>query len=188
MHPDRLPPDELPVAEGTTAPARRSVIDLPAQLLDDVEDRAELRDRYYGLLQELRVVLPGIQVLVAFLLTVPFSARFGDLDDLGVATYLVALVASVAATVLCVAPTVYHRAGGRTSRSARLVWAVRMTRAGLGLLAVSLLSAVFCVTRFVTDDRLAGWVSAALAALLVGSWMALPLLTANRRNHTPPAA
>ena len=175
---ERHPTEDLGGPDARTSTARRSVVDLPARQLDDVEDRAELRDRYYGLLQELRVVLPGVQVLVAFLLTVPFSARFDDLDDVGVATYLVALVASVAATVLCVGPTVYHRAGGRDVASARLVWAVRMTRAGLGLLAVSLLSAVFCVTRFVTDDRLAGWVSAALAVLLVSSWMALPLLTA----------
>ena len=46
--------------------------------LDDERDRAKLRDRYYGLLQELRVVLPSVQVLVAFLLTVPFGQRFGE--------------------------------------------------------------------------------------------------------------
>jgi Family of unknown function (DUF6328) len=44
--------------------------------LDDVADREELRQRYYGLLQELRVVLPGVQVLLAFLLTAPFAQRF----------------------------------------------------------------------------------------------------------------
>jgi hypothetical protein len=189
VHDPRAPvdggrPDPSPEPHPTAPGGAPAVADLPAERLDDQRDRSELRDRYYGLLQELRVVLPGVQVLVAFLLTVPFSTRFDDLDDLGVATYLVALVAAVAATVLCVGPTVYHRAGGRTARSARLVWAVRMTRAGLALLAVSLLSAVFCVTRFVTTDRLAGWVSAGLAVLLVSSWVALPLMTANQRHHS----
>ena len=46
-------------------------------------DREELRTRYQMLLQELRVVLPGVQVLMAFLQTAPFAQRFGDLDDLG---------------------------------------------------------------------------------------------------------
>ena len=82
------------------------VSELPAVMLDDRLDRSELRDRYYGLLQELRVVLPGVQVLVAFLLTAPFSARFADLDDVGVAAYLVALVSAVLATICRVAPTV----------------------------------------------------------------------------------
>ncbi len=49
--------------------------DRPASELDDRADREELRERYYGLLQELRVILPGVQVLVAFLLTVPFASR-----------------------------------------------------------------------------------------------------------------
>lgn len=51
--------------------------------LDNERDRVELRSRYYGLLQELRVVLPGVQVFLAFLLTVPFTQRFDDVDDRG---------------------------------------------------------------------------------------------------------
>lgn len=164
--------------------ARRTVADLPAAELDDRIDRVELRDRYYGLLQELRVVVPGVQVLVAFLLTVPFSARFGDLDELGRALYLVALVAAVGATVLFMGPAVYHRAGGRTTRSARLVWAVRMTRAGLGLLAASLLAAVGCVTRVVADDAVAVALTGAVAVLLVASWIALPVLTATAQHES----
>lgn len=154
----------------------------PARELDDLVDRDELRSRYYGLLQELRVVLPGVQVLVAFLLTVPFSARFDDLDDLGVGLYLTALTTSVAATVCFVAPTVYHRTVGRTSRSNRLVWAVRMTRIGLALMALSMLAAVLCVTRFVADDMTAVIITLGLTTLLVSSWLALPFLTAGRRD------
>ena len=52
----------------------------PPEALDDELDRGELRDRYYGLLQELRVVLPGVQVLVAFLLTIP-SVTYAFLGD-----------------------------------------------------------------------------------------------------------
>lgn len=187
MHDERLDLDPL----GPPLIDPPVVADLPAQLLDDQRDRKELRNRYYGLLQELRVVLPGVQVLVAFLLTAPFSARFSDLDDLGVSTYLIALVCSVAATICCIAPTVYHRAGGRTTRSARLVWAVRMTRIGFVLFACSMLSAVFCVTRFVSGPEAARWISGALALLLVGTWMVLPMLTASHRGQggsTTPGA
>jgi hypothetical protein len=175
-HRDDTPLDDTPTS------------DLPARLLDDRRHRAELRDRYYGLLQELRVVLPGVQVLVAFLLTAPFSARFAELDDLGVATYVLALICAVLATICCVAPTVYHRAGGRTTRSARLVWGVRLTRIGLGLLGLSLVSAVYCVTRFVLDNTLALWMSGTTALLLAGAWVGLPALTATpNSDHDAPS-
>jgi hypothetical protein len=183
-----MPTPGTDIGGETAAGSGSAVVDLPARRLDDRLDRDELRSRYYGLLQELRVVLPGVQVLVAFLLTAPFSARFVELDDLGVATYLTALVCAVAATVCCIAPTVYHRAGGRTTRSARLVWAVRMTRVGFVLLAVSLLSAVFCVTRFVSGSDTARWVALFLAALLLGTWTMLPWMTASHRStddHPP---
>jgi hypothetical protein len=162
-------------------PARRSeridVSELSATELDDLRDRRELRDRYYGLLQELRVVLPGVQVLVAFLLTVPFSQRFEDLDSTGRVAYLVALVASLLATVCFVTPTAYHRAGGRTERSARLTWALRATRAGLVAMAVSLTAATFGVTRFVFGTTTAWWVTVGLVVAIGSAWVALPMLT-----------
>jgi hypothetical protein len=172
-----------PATQSTpSTPASDTVADLPAEQLDDRRDRDELRSRYYGLLQELRVVLPGVQVLMAFLLTAPFSSRFDDLDPFGESLYLVALVSSTAATICCVAPTVYHRAGARTSRSARLSWAIRLTRVGFVMLAVALMSSVVCVSRFVRGAGTAAWIAAVLGSLLVASWMALPLLTASRSS------
>ena len=91
-----------------------------AQELDDVADREELRDRYEMLLQELRVVLPGVQVLMAFLLTAPFAQRFADLDDLGRQAYLVALISALGSTICLLSPTVFHRVADRTARRARL--------------------------------------------------------------------
>ena len=153
------------------------VSEVSARLLDDRVHRTELRNRYMGLLQELRVVLPGVQVLVAFLLTAPFSTRFDDLDDRGIGLYLTALIAGVGATIVFIAPTAYHRTAGRTARSARLVWAVRTTRIGFALLALSMLSAVLCVTRFVTEGAAAAVVTGLAAALLVGTWLVLPVVT-----------
>jgi hypothetical protein len=176
-------PDEVRSDPDEATVAGRPVSEVPAHELDDQEHRDELRSRYMGLLQELRVVLPGVQVLVAFLLTAPFSSRFAQLDDIGIMLYLIALLAGVGAAIVFIAPTVYHRTAGRTARSARLVWAIRTTRVGFALLAVSMLSAVLCVTRFVTDG-LAGVVVTGLAtAVLVGSWVVLPAVTAPRARH-----
>lgn len=88
--------------------------------LDDVTDREELRQRHYGLLQELRVVLPGVQVLLAFLLTVPFAQGFEQLDDLGRRAFGLALTSSMFSVVCLLGPTFLHRLGERTARSARL--------------------------------------------------------------------
>lgn len=148
--------------------------DLPPTELDDRRDRGELRDRYYGLLQELRTVLPGVQVLVAFLLTVPFSQRFDELDPVGRVAFFVALIAAVLASVCFVAPAATHRAGGRTRRVARLTWAVRLTAAGLVLLAVALCAAVYCVSRFVFDDTVAMLVTAVVFSTIVALWVILP--------------
>src|SRR3954449_11271769 len=86
--------------------------------LDDERDRDELRRRYYGLLQELRVLLPGVQILVAFLLTAPFAAAFKNLDEVGQYLYGISLGAGMLAVIFFVAPTVFHRVGPRRSRVA----------------------------------------------------------------------
>src|ERR671918_1181467 len=74
------------------------------------EDRGSRLDReLMELLNELRVALPGIQVLFAFLFTVPFTTRFGDLTDFQRTVFFVAFLAAAAATVLLIAPTANHR-------------------------------------------------------------------------------
>ena len=71
----------------------------PANQLDDERDREELRNCYYGLMQELRIVLPGVQVLVAFLLTVPFAQGFAEIDDFSRGLFGAALVAAILSVV-----------------------------------------------------------------------------------------
>ncbi|MCC5951806.1 MAG: hypothetical protein JJU45_06880 [Acidimicrobiia bacterium] len=146
----------------------------PTSELDDVADRGELRQRYYGLLQELRVVLPGVQVLLAFLLTVPFAPGFADLDDLGRDLYGVALVATALAVTLLMAPIALHRFGARRQRRARLLWAVGITRVGLVLLAVAVVGTVLAVTRFVFGASSAVLASGAVTTVLILTWIVLP--------------
>jgi Flp pilus assembly protein TadB len=151
--------------------------------LDDHADRDELRKRYYGLLQELRVVLPGVQVLLAFLLTVAFTDRFERLDAGGRDAYAVALTATFAATVCFIAPTVFHRVGERTARAARLVWGVRLMVVGLILVAVGLTAALWCVARYVWGD-VAAWVMAGVAVVtIVALWLVLPLTSQVRSKR-----
>src|SRR6478735_12349109 len=128
----------------------------PAAELDDAQDREELRRRYDMLLQELRVLLPGVQILVAFLLTAPFAQGFDQVDELGRVLYGVALTFGLFAIVAFTTPIALHRFGERTARSSRLVLSIRATRGGIGFLGVSLLSAFAVIVRVVYDSLAAG--------------------------------
>jgi Family of unknown function (DUF6328) len=145
--------------------------------LHDRHDRKELRQRYYGLLQELRVVLPGVQVLVAFLLTVPFAQRFPELDDRGRFAYGVSLLASLLSVICLLTPTVYHRMAKRTERTARLRWGIRMTITGQWLIAVALVSGLWCVSRLVFGFRAAWVLTAPVAVAIVTLWLLLPKIS-----------
>ena len=109
------------------------------------------------LLQELRVSLPGVQVLSAFLLTAPFSQRFNELDEWGRAAYAVALISSMLSVICLVGPILLHRLGERNARSERLRWGIRLQVLGLAFLAVALLTAVWGVARFVSSTTAAWW-------------------------------
>jgi amino acid transporter len=139
------------------------------------EPELEARERYRELLEELRTIQPGVQVLFAFLLTAPFSQRFSELDDLGRGGYLVALVLAAVSVALFLAPTSFHRVAPRDDREHRIRVAVRLTIVGMLTLLISITSALFVVTRFIfgTDEAVV------VAVLIVGLagllWYLLPL-------------
>jgi hypothetical protein len=141
------------------------------------ETEAERLDRQLAeLLQELRVVLPGVQVLFAFLLTVPFSARFGDLTDTQRSVYVGVLLSTTLATILLMAPTAFHRLRFRQHRKREIVGTShRLVIAGLAVLALAVSGAVFLVTDVVYGR--AGGLAAGLATLAVTLvlWWVLPL-------------
>ena len=143
--------------------------------LDDVADRDELRTRYEVLLQELRVSLPGVQVLSAFLLTAPFSQRFDELDEWGRRVYGVALISSMLSVICLVGPILLHRLGERTARAARLRWGIRLQVLGMAFLAVALVTAVWGVARFVFNTSTAWWLVMPVITLVLSVWVALPL-------------
>jgi cation transport ATPase len=148
---------------------------------DRADERDEARQRYQELLQELRVILPGVQVLFAFLLTAPFSARFNELDELGRDLYGVALLGTALSMVMLLAPASFHRVAQRAS-SDRLRTAVMLTVAGMATLGVSVLVVVFVVMRFIFEVDAALPVTVVLALVIAGLWYLLPLLRGARNG------
>lgn len=128
------------------------------------------------LLQELRVVLPGVQVLFAFLLTVPFSARFGSVSPLEQAVFFATLVCTALSTGLLLAPSAHHRILWRKhAREHRLRVANRLAIAGLILLVLAMVGAMFVITDFLFGTLAAGVATAAITVFFLSVWFVLPI-------------
>ena len=149
--------------------------------LDDIVDRDELRHRFDMLLQELRVVLPGVQVLLAFLLTAPFSQRFAEVDTWGRRAYAVALATAMLAVIALLTPTILHRLVERTARTHRLWWSIRLLVVGLVLVAVALVSAMWGIARFVFGTTTSWWLVTPALIVLGALWLILPFTLRRRR-------
>jgi hypothetical protein len=142
------------------------------------ESEHERLDRNLNeLLGELRVALPGVQVLFAFLLVVPFNQRFGQLTPGQERLYLASLLAAGLASALLIAPTAHHRWTFRLQDKEYLViMANRFAIAGLCFLAVAMTGAIGLVTDVVFGTTVAV-VSACLNGLAFAVlWLALPLV------------
>ena len=128
------------------------------------------------LLNELRVTLPGVQVLFAFLLIVPFSQRFELINDLQKYAYIVALTFTALGSALLIAPTPYHRIRWRDQdKDAMLRLAKRLALAGTVCVAIAMPCALFFVTDFLFKSPLPALLSALVIGVIVTFWYALPL-------------
>ena len=140
------------------------------------ETPTERMDRnWVELLQELRVVQTGVQLLTGFLLTLPFQSRFETLDRYQVSVYVVVLLLAVTAVVLFIAPVGYHRALFRQRSKERLVAAgTAFTKAGLATLGLVVSGGVLLVAD-VIGGRAAGWAAGGgVAAIILLFWYVLP--------------
>jgi Family of unknown function (DUF6328) len=142
------------------------------------ETETERLDRNLNeLLQELRVALPGVQVLFAFLLTIPFNQRFKLLTSAQERIYLGTLLCTTVAAVLLIAPTAYHRITFRKQQKRRLVKiANRAAIAGLGFLAVAMTGVVLLVTDFLFSTAVTIACTSFAGLLFAIFWYALPLI------------
>ena len=158
--------------------------------MTDTEGRRDETDlerwdrNFTELLQELRVAQTGVQILFAFLLTLPFTNRFGQVSDLDKAVYVITLVAAATATALLIAPVSDHRQVFRQGRKPELVrTASTLAQAGLGALLVAIIGAVFLVLDVVAGLGWATGLGVVITVLYLALWYMLPKLI--RARITP---
>jgi hypothetical protein len=142
------------------------------------ETEDERLDRNLGeLLQELRVALPGVQVLFAFLLAVPFQQHFTAISEFDKKAYFVTLLLTALSAALLIAPSAYHRLTFRYQQKGRLVFvANRLSIAGLAVLALAMTSAIMLVTNVLFGTVATTVVTTTLVlSMFVVLWAVLPL-------------
>lgn len=128
------------------------------------------------LLNELRVALPGVQVLFAFLLGVPFTQRFAELAPYQEDIYYGTLICAAGATALLIAPSAHHRIEFRLGDKRHIVIvANRFAIAGLGLLALAMTGVVLLITDFIFGGVPTVIATTATAFVFALLWYAMPL-------------
>jgi Family of unknown function (DUF6328) len=145
--------------------------------MSDQESKEERLNReLIELLNELRVALPGVQVLFGFLLAVPFTNRFPNISETQLYVYYFTFMSTAAATIFLIAPTAYHRLRFRQRDKEQLIQtATRLTIAGTACLAAALSSAVYLVTDLLFHTAATALAAAATAGTLLLLWYGLPL-------------
>jgi Family of unknown function (DUF6328) len=128
------------------------------------------------LLQELRVSQAGVQILFAFLLTLPFTQRFSQVTTFERDVYFVTLLLSGLASALFIGPVSYHRVLFRRREKSLVVFAANwMAIGGLVCLSGAIVGAVLLVTHFLFGGAAAAIAAGSLAAVIVLLWYTLPL-------------
>lgn len=141
------------------------------------ETKAERADRNIGeLLQELRVALPGVQVLFAFLLTVPFAQGFASLSEEQRDLYFGVLMSTAIATAFLIAPSALHRMLFRQRDKEYLVeLSNKLTIVGLLVLGISITGAVLLIADMLFNGPKVAIFTAVIGGLLLALWVVLPL-------------
>ena len=129
------------------------------------------------LLNELRVALPGVQVMFAFLLMVPFSQGFVKVTSVQKGAFFVALVGTAIATILLIAPSSFHRIQWREHDKERLLQISNgLTITGLAFLALSMTAVVFTITDFMYGSPVSLIVSVVIGLSFAVLWYVIPLI------------
>lgn len=141
------------------------------------ESENERLDRNLNeMLQELRVVIPGVQVLFAFLLTVPFQQRFAEIDSFQRDVYFATLIFTTISSILLMSPTAYHRLTFRYQQKRRLVvYSNRFAIVGLTFLALAMTGALLLVTDVLFSTTTSVVVTVLTVTAILVLWYALPL-------------
>src|SRR5262245_9806994 len=159
---------------------------MPDEPAGDEESSAERANReLIELLNELRVAITGVQVLFAFLLTVPFTQRFEDLTSAERRVYYLAVLTTAAATLFLIAPTAHHRLRFRAGVKEPLLHVANaFALVGVAFLAIAITLVVYLITDMLYDATAAAVAAACLAGAFVIVWLVVPI--AYRPKTTPP--
>jgi hypothetical protein len=146
------------------------------------------RDRQMiELLNELRVALPGVQILFAFMLTVPFSARYEKLTTFQRDVYYVTLIATALSTACLIAPSAGHRLRFHQGDRAWVIESAnRLTIAGLVLLTIALAGSVLLITDVLFSGARVWIYTGAVLAVFVWLWFVRPLVRRARGASSGP--
>ncbi|PZM98160.1 MAG: amine oxidase [Actinobacteria bacterium] len=148
--------------------------------------RQRWQRNFHDLLQELRVAQTGVQILFAFLLTLPFSTGFSESSDFQRNVYIVALLTAAAAAALIISPVAFHRALFRSGRKPELTrYAHRMATGGLAFLLIAMVAAVLLVTDFMFSRTTALVITSVTGIWFLFFWLVLPV--ARRFDGADPA-
>jgi hypothetical protein len=155
----------------------------PAEEPDrSAEEQERLNRQLTELLTELRVAMPGVQVLFAFLLTVPFQQRFQTVSAFQRDIYLVTLLAAATATAFFIAPSAYHRIAFQQHEKERIIqMGSRQFVCGLVALAVAMTCAVLLVTDVLFQASTVIIVVACVVSLIGWLWFGIGLWRRWRR-------
>lgn len=159
-----------------------TIVDVPSASTDDGQDDTDdaVEDEFRSLLEGLRTTLPGVQLITAFLLTMPLYDHFDDLVRSERVAYYIAFVAALVSSVLLMAPSAHQRmrAGDGVARRHRrhLESAVRLTIIGTIGFAITITAAAFLVSSVVLGTGAAIGVTTFVAAVGGWSWFYLPLV------------
>ncbi len=143
---------------------------------DDESRRERVNRELIELLNELRVALPGVQVLFAFLLAVPFSNGYRRITPFQKNVFFATLIATAVSTACFIVPTAYHRLNFRNREKERILMSSnKFAVAGIVFLALSMIGAIVLVTD-VIYSRTAAVVAGVLSLVVFGGlWLALPV-------------
>lgn len=141
------------------------------------ESEEERLDRNLNeMLQELRVALPGVQVLFAFLLAVPFAQGWEKITGFQKGAYFGTLICTAISAVMLISPTAYHRLTFRYQQKRRLVfYSNRFSIIGLVFLALAMIGAIMLITDFLFGMTATVITTAATVLVFAFFWFALPL-------------
>lgn len=140
-----------------------------------MSEQEEIEQQFTDMLQQLRVVQTGVQILSAFLLTLPFTERFSRLDTADKALYAVSLVAATLSTALVVAPVSYRQRVEKRALANVIKVASRLAQGGLLALMVAAVCAVTLAVRVALGSSWAVGIGAAITVVYLVTWYVLPL-------------